>query len=276
MNRATFQTSLRLQKKKSKRLPRQVEPNHIRAAYLKRLLNGPWATLMRIIKERLDKATLQRLAGESAELLSRVKVDADGDVSDLFDGIEEEFYREWPRDRMGNLVRPVAGDLQKFNAGQLNKALSSVLGVDVVGNEPWLTSIITSFTNENVSLIRGATSDFLSDVEKKLAQGLSDGVRWESLAKTIAEREEVSEKRAALIARDQAGKFYGDLNKARQENLGVKGYVWRTVNDNRVREEHEVREGKSFLWSDPPEDGHPGEAINCRCYAEPDLSEFLE
>ncbi len=45
-------------------------------------------------------------------------------------------------------------------------------------------------------------------------------------------------------------------------------YIWRTVGDGRVRSSHAERNGKVFSWEDPPEDGHPGEAYNCRCWAE--------
>ena len=38
-------------------------------------------------------------------------------------------------------------------------------------------------------------------------------------------------------------------------------YVWRTVRDNRVREEHEDREGESYTWTDPPDDGHPAKRL---------------
>jgi uncharacterized protein with gpF-like domain len=43
-----------------------------------------------------------------------------------------------------------------------------------------------------------------------------------------------------------------------------------------VRDAHFDREGRTFTWADPPDDGHPGEAINCRCQAEPDLEGLLE
>lgn len=46
-------------------------------------------------------------------------------------------------------------------------------------------------------------------------------------------------------------------------------YIWRTVKDDRVRPEHAAREGQIFSWTDPPDDGHPGEAFGCRCWAEP-------
>ncbi|QJE73761.1 minor capsid protein [Aerophototrophica crusticola] len=55
--------------------------------------------------------------------------------------------------------------------------------------------------------------------------------------------------------------------------LAAKGkggsYVWRTMRDERVRPSHAERDGKVFRWSDPPQGGHPGEASNCRCWAEP-------
>ncbi len=47
-----------------------------------------------------------------------------------------------------------------------------------------------------------------------------------------------------------------------------KTYIWRTVGDNRTRSEHAGREGKSFFWTNPPKDGHPGEPFGCRCWAE--------
>lgn len=46
-------------------------------------------------------------------------------------------------------------------------------------------------------------------------------------------------------------------------------YVWRTVGDSRVRDEHATRDGQIYTWGNPPEGGHPGEDYNCRCWAEP-------
>ena len=46
-------------------------------------------------------------------------------------------------------------------------------------------------------------------------------------------------------------------------------YIWRSVRDDRSRGEHAKRHGQVFSWDNPPEDGHPGEAPNCRCWAEP-------
>jgi SPP1 gp7 family putative phage head morphogenesis protein len=74
--------------------------------------------------------------------------------------------------------------------------------------------------------------------------------------------------RAQVISRDQLGSLNAELTRRRQENAGVKSYIWRTMLDDRVRDDHENREGEEFLWSEPPSDGNPGEPINCRCHAE--------
>lgn len=106
-------------------------------------------------------------------------------------------------------------------------------------------------------------------------QAIRTGVRAEVVARKIDERTGQANRHAGLIARDQIGKFYGSLNKARQEHLGVDRYTWRTMSDNRVRLEHYQRNGTKYAWSSPPEDGHPGHPINCRCWADPDVSALL-
>ena len=92
----------------------------------------------------------------------------------------------------------------------------------------------------------------------------------------IEARFDVSESRAALIARDQVGKFYGALNRARQEDLGLTHFVWRTANDERVRPEHVRLDGQRFSWSKLPAEGYPGQPINCRCNADPDVESLLD
>ena len=77
-------------------------------------------------------------------------------------------------------------------------------------------------------------------------------------------------KRAKLIARDQSSKLNSALNQQRQQNFGVEEYVWRTSGDERVRDNHRSKNGKTFRWDDPPKDtGHPGQDVQCRCVAQP-------
>ena len=74
------------------------------------------------------------------------------------------------------------------------------------------------------------------------------------------------------IARDQTSKTIGKFAQARQEQVGVKEYVWSTSGDERVRPTHVANDGETFAWdAPPPETGHPGEDILCRCTALPVL-----
>ena len=53
------------------------------------------------------------------------------------------------------------------------------------------------------------------------------------------------------------------------EGLHVDRYIWRSSDDSRVRAAHAEYDDHIFLWSAPPEGGHPGQDWNCRCTAEP-------
>lgn len=63
--------------------------------------------------------------------------------------------------------------------------------------------------------------------------------------------------------------FAGLINQLRQEDLEIERYIWRSQDDAKVRNSHAAYDDRVFRWNDPPEGGHPGEAHNCRCYAEP-------
>ena len=63
--------------------------------------------------------------------------------------------------------------------------------------------------------------------------------------------------------------FAGLINQLRQDDLGIEQYIWRSRDDAKVRNSHADYDDRVFRWGHPPTGGHPGEAHNCRCYAEP-------
>jgi SPP1 gp7 family putative phage head morphogenesis protein len=105
-------------------------------------------------------------------------------------------------------------------------------------------------------------------------RGFQAGIRSEDVAKQINQvLGGENKRRAQIIARDQISKLNGQLNELRQTELGLTQFRWRTVGDDRVRPSHAALDTKTFSWNDPPiVDGEPtvpGQAINCRCIAEP-------
>lgn len=251
------------------RVPRQVFPRAIVREYARELLavvaraEGAVAPLLEVLPRLLDSAARERAdAGEGR----RVREEVDRVRRQLDDAL-----RSADLDRvLGNLARRVAD----FNREQLGRQVHAALGADVL-QDRGLAAVFEGFVAENVALIRDLGPRVLGQVERAVTRAVASGTPHPELAREIEDSFRVSRDRARLIARDQVGKLYGQVNGARQRTLGVTRYVWRTVRDERVRSEHAEREGQTFSWDDPPEDGHPGEPINCRCSAEPLFDEIL-
>jgi len=112
---------------------------------------------------------------------------------------------------------------------------------------------------------------------------VSTGLRVEELMRQVRERFDVSDSRAQLIARDQVGKFNGELARVRAQSLGVETYVWSTSKDQRVRSDHSELEGTVQRYASPPvvdvktgRTGNPGDDYQCRCQALPQVSALLD
>lgn len=256
-----------------RRIARPIQPNAIRLEYFKAILR----IALDPARDAVARELLPELGAILAERGDAEREDAGGKrVNASMDKITKGFWEATFHPREAEALATLAADrTNQFQKRQFDRQVRSGLGIDVFIREPDLAALTEDFVAENVALIKTIPNQYFDDIEKIVTAGVRQGKRHEEIARDIQARYQVAENRAKLIARDQVGKFYGDLAKARQEDLGVTKYVWRTVNDNRVRSEHHVREGKTFSWAHPPSDGHPGNAINCRCYAEPDFSDIL-
>jgi SPP1 gp7 family putative phage head morphogenesis protein len=254
-----------------RRLPRQVYPRAIEREYA------------RAIVRYVDRAreAFTPLLAELPALLVSV---SNGQRRDAGEGKRARDLVDRARSVLGSAVTPrdievLAEEFARRTAThqrvQLNRQVKAALGADVFIADRGLQDAVDGFVSENVSLITDITRDLASKIEQAVTRAVTSATPHPKLAKELEERFGFAEKRARLIARDQVGKFYGAVNAKRQQDLGADRYVWRTVNDQRVRLEHRARDGQVFKWSDPPDDGHPGQPILCRCYAEPDFTSVL-
>ena len=139
-----------------------------------------------------------------------------------------------------------------------------------------VASTLEAWVGANSKLIKNVPDQTWREVEAVVRKGFREGLRHEVVAKQLLERGLVAESRARLIARDQIGKLTGQLTEARNRDLGITSYTWRTVGDDRVRPSHRALNGQVFEWSDPPAEGHPGQPINCRCSAIPVVAGLLD
>lgn len=118
-----------------------------------------------------------------------------------------------------------------------------------------------------ISLLR----DLSEDTRRKLVNAMYDatlrGATQAESQQIVSGIMKVSAQRAKLIAHDQTQKIVAKLNELQQLEAGVTKYVWNHSFEPNPRRHHVERQGNIYSWSRPPRDGHPGQAINCRCTA---------
>jgi len=254
------------------RVPRPREPRAARTVYaaiLKALAQEIAALIRAEIMPVLE--TIEREAAVDRPIRQDQATDT---IERIIGNVRLQIGRRFTAARMEDIARDQADRINRASRDEMARIFRSVLSIDL-GADPNLAPQIRGFIRENIQLITSIHEDLLFEVDGIISRGARQGLRASTMAEQIEERFGVTERRAQLIARDQTASLNGDLNQARQQALGVESYIWRTSMDERVRPEHAVREGEQFRWDDPPEDGHPGQPINCRCTAEPVLDEIL-
>lgn len=263
------------------RMPKQQQPDALRLAYY------------RAIKPICDHAhaVFKSTEGEVLRLLGdhlrETRRDGRFDVSKKDEAAE--LVAKAAR-KMATMVRPselhqVAKEFGKktsdFQREQLDRQVRSAISVPLSAIEKPIRDHLEGFAALNVDLVKTVPDRYFDRVRTDVLAAFADGTRPETLAKMWAGGDEenspyeMSLNDATRIARDQIGKLNAQLNQDRQEAMGVTGFTWRTMHDGRVREEHEALDGEEFEWSAPPAEGLPGDAVQCRCYAEPNFAPLL-
>jgi SPP1 gp7 family putative phage head morphogenesis protein len=262
-------------------------PLGIERKYQKRLrtiLQGTLNILKKNVIERLPELVEISNMTKHAVLIDAYNtIHVDKTVGELtaefFESSRVQISGVYPDNELAELARTVAIETEDFNRRQVGKVFKSVIGFDLLANENFLPEKIDNFVFENVALIKNVQQEFVDQTQRTVFEGYRKGLTHKEISQKILGNVEDKEgfksrfrkaiTRANLIARDQVNKLNGNLAELRQRNVGIKEYIWRTAKDARVRDTHAAREGKRFSWDDPPDGGSPGEAINCRCYAEP-------
>lgn len=247
---------------------------------LRRGLNDLWVKVLLPATERIkdmirDGAPLSRIA----QLIEDTLVLADMQYRAVASGIVDKWK----------------ASVDEKTRAEMNRSIRIASGIDLtylLDSAP-VKEALAAGVFEATQLIKTIPSQYLGRVAKAVTDNfagrqLSEG---RSLLQEIMHVGGVSKRRAKLIARDQTSKLTGTLNQVRQQSIGIEEYVWRTSQDERVvgdpaglypkgsraHRDHFHRNGKRFRWDDPPDDGHPGQAIQCRCHAQPviDIQKIL-
>ena len=181
-----------------------------------------------------------------------------------------------PPPNLGTLPQDLADEhlerLSRYHRGKLVQTFREALGVDIrpILQDAAISQVLAERMRDNVQLI--------TSIPQRLNDTLYDSIRrtfadrpfdQQALAQVLQRGYRTVGYQTRRIARDQTTKTIGQLTEARNRELGVSEYVWRTAQDERVRPTHQVLNGTTQRWDRPPAVGHPGWDIQCRCVALP-------
>jgi SPP1 gp7 family putative phage head morphogenesis protein len=134
--------------------------------------------------------------------------------------------------------------------------------------------VATKLQRDQVTLIKSLPLEAGKRAQDLAIKATTEGRRASDIADDIMRTGDVTASRANTIARTEIAKANATFTQSRAEYVGANNYIWHTMEDENVRESHADMDGQICSYDNPPtlSDGdtiNPGEAVNCRCYAEP-------
>jgi len=264
------------------RMPRSKGPTKARLRYqtfltgLCRDMRAAFAeVLYPALSELITAGDRERGRGDS------IRMDATADeLNALFERLRLVFLRMRPDTEP--IVENVAQAVDEQSAAEFTAQMRAAVGLEIISPTPWRAAVQRGFMEDNLSLITSLSDDTLAQARTVVSSGIRSGARVEAIRDELEVRLGVQESRAALIARDQTLKLYGEEAQARQMAVGIEEYTWNTSHDERVRAGHQALDGTVHRWDDPPivdaktgRKANPGLDYQCRCVGIPKIPDEM-
>jgi SPP1 gp7 family putative phage head morphogenesis protein len=137
-------------------------------------------------------------------------------------------------------------------------------------------NVFQSIVRQNVNLITSIFEEHLTRVNGVVFRGIETGHDLARISEDLEKTFGVSERRAAMIARDQTNKATNNLTRERLKSYGLTKGKWmhtssgRTYRDSHVEMDGEIYDLEDGCY-DPDYEGYiqPGELVNCHCVCIP-------
>lgn len=232
---------------------------------------NPWSLPKAV--EREYEAALKKVAAAATKVTQKF-TQPDGSLKPGYERAMAEYeraVRQWaPQPAARMIARVSKHNLRAWEA--TSKSISYNLRRDE------MVPTFLRLQAEQVHYITSIPRDQAERAQKLAYQAATGGRRAGEIEAEIARTGQVSASRAKLIARTEVAKTNSVITEARAKSAGSDKYIWRTMEDEAVRESHEHMDGVEVEWSKPPtlSDGtvtHAGQIYNCRCFAEPLFSD---
>lgn len=217
----------------------------------------------------------QFFIAEDANIASQARI-----LTNLLNKKFEKLFK----DKAGSLAERMIRKSDKVSKSNLSASLKKLSGglqikTDFITGD--LKTIIKASISENVALITSIGEEYLSRVQKQVLRSITTGDGLKSLVPALQKYKGISERKAKNIAIDQTRKVYNSFNISRMEGVGVQEYEWlHSGGGAKPRPSHIALNGKIINVNkpprinkenknEPPEYGHPGQAVNCGCTMRP-------
>lgn len=173
-----------------------------------------------------------------------------------------------------------ASNASKHALGESLKKISGGLTIPVPDLPTGLQERITAATAENVGLIKSIQQQYHERISQLVLRSASTGGNGaQEIFERIRHYDNLTEKRAKLIAVDQTRKITTAMNVERARSVGMKRWEWvHSGGGHDPRKLHLRYDGQIFDYDNPPiidersgERGFPGQLINCKCVMAPVL-----
>lgn len=195
-----------------------------------------------------------------------------------------ELAETLPRWFVSKIRGYVAGNLAQQTKPLKDAGLGFNLKFSYMSNAE--RQVFQAIVSENVNLIKSIARESLTQVEGIVLRGITSGNDLSTVTEQLHHQFGVSERRAAMIARDQTNKATNNLSRQRLLDYGITRGIWmHTASGKTYRETHEnemdgqeydIRDG----CFDPDEKVNryiqPAELVNCYCVCRPLIPQLSE
>lgn len=201
------------------------------------------------------------------------------------DDIKKRFktlWRKWEgifAKKVDEVVGPFIAQSNAANAAAVQASIKKFAGglslgarkLDYDGQQ-----VLKAAAAENVSLIKSIPQEYLKRVEGAVYRSITHPEGRDYLLREIKRTNQVTLRRAKMIAGDQTRKVNAALTAGRMQKVGVKKFEWVHVPSSHPRKLHEKLDGKVCKFNDPPViqrnpeiHGYPAQLVNCKCQMTP-------
>jgi len=238
---------------------------------------------LRRVTSALESEVRERVFPEIERLMEEAGTRADSTrLDDWADRIAELFRAsrtaiEPQIGRTQELMLTLGDVVEQRATSEQIAAIRAVMGVSPsFYDADRISGILNAWKRQNSAFITRMADDAVQDMMDTASRAVRSGRPNREVRAELRKRFEISDRRARTIARTEISQLNAQITRERQREVGIEGYYWITSGDERVRDEHEERNGEFFEWDNPPEDGHAGESVNCRCSARAAVDRLLD